>query len=122
MRPIFFMTCDRTGAGTSAHPRCASRAARHASTNVFASPKSTSATVSEVRAGLVEVIRPPGASSGELPPIREATVRVLEAVPSPVSVVCILYLQRLSLVQLATILHQSYKPLLGVESGLDPAQ
>src|SRR5215210_2367541 len=119
MRPIFFMTWDRTGAGTPAHPRCASRAALHASTNVSASPKSTSATASDVRAGFTEVVRPPGASSRKFPPTREATVRVCEAVPSPVSVVCILYLQRLSLALLATIVHQSPGTLLAVESGLD---
>src|SRR5215203_4447228 len=117
MRPIFFITCDRTGAGTSAHSRCAPRAARHACTNVSASPSSTSATDSDVRAGFTEVMRPPGASSGELPPIREATVRVCEAVPSPVSVVCIGYLQRLSLDLLDTIVHQRPWRLLQVESG-----
>src|ERR687889_910513 len=110
------------GAGTPAHSRCATRAARHASTNVSASPSSTSATVSDVRAGFTEVVRPPGAPSGELPPIREATVRVCEAVPSPVSVVCILYLQRLSFPSLATIVHQSPGTLLRVESGLDLVQ
>src|SRR5215212_4260272 len=78
MRPIFFITCDRTGAGTSAHSRCALRAARHASTNVSASPSSTSATTSEVR---------------------------------------IVYLQRLSLALLVTIVHQRPWPLLRVESG-----
>src|SRR5919112_661180 len=81
------------GAGTAAHFPCASRAARHASTNVPASPSDTSATVSEVRAGFVEVMRPPGAPSGARPPIIEATVRVPEAVPSRASVVRILYLQ-----------------------------
>src|SRR5215203_1297436 len=117
MRPIFFITCDRTGAGTSAHSRCAPRAARHASTNVSASPSNTSATVSEARAGFTEVMCPPGASSGELPPTREVTVRVCEAVPSPVSLVCIVYLQRLSLALLVTIVHQRPWPLLRVESG-----
>src|SRR5215213_5060670 len=118
MRPIFFITCDRMGAGTAAHSRCAPRAARLACTNVSASPSSTSATVSHVRAGFTEVIRPPGASSDELPPIREATVRVREAVPSPVSVVCIVYLQRILYPTLITIVHQSFEPLLRVESGV----
>src|ERR671912_2088828 len=81
------------GAGTDAHSRCASRAALHASTNVPASPSDTSATVSDVSAGFVEVMRPPGAPSGARPPIIEATVRVSEAVPSRASVVRILYLQ-----------------------------
>src|SRR5829696_1549013 len=103
------------GAGTAAHSRCASRAALHASANVPASPSDTSATVSDVRAGFVEVVCPPGAPSGARPPIMEATVRVSEAVPSRASVVRILYLQPLSFAYLATILHQSLGTLLRVK-------
>src|SRR5215210_5758474 len=106
------------GAGTAAHSRCASRAALHASTNVPASPSDTSATVSNVNAGFVEVIRPPGAPSGGRPPIIEATVRVSEAVPSRASVVRILSASRpLSFAYLGTILHQSLGTLLTVKSG-----
>src|SRR5215210_7467370 len=92
-RPIFFTTWERIGAGTSDHSRCAARAALHACTNVPASPSSTSATVSVVRAGFVESMRPPGASSTARPPITEATVRVPTDVFSRASVVLILYLQ-----------------------------
>src|SRR5215203_4915672 len=117
-RPIFFITWERIGAGTDAHSRCASRAAVHASTNVPASPSDTSATVSDVRAGFVEVMRPPGAPSGARPPIIEATVRVSEDVPSRASVVRILSTSRpLSFSYLGTILHQSLGTLLTVKSG-----
>ena len=44
-RPSCWIARPRTGAGTAAHPGCAARAARHASTNVPASPSSASATV-----------------------------------------------------------------------------
>ena len=50
-----------------AQSRCAARAARQASTNVEASPSRTSATVSDVLAGFVEVRRPPGASATGFP-------------------------------------------------------
>src|SRR3712207_6819350 len=87
MRPIFWTTRERIGAGTAAHSLCASRAARQAATKVPASPSRTSATVSSVRAGLVEPKLPPGASSSVLPPTMEATVRAEGAVASRASVV-----------------------------------
>jgi hypothetical protein len=76
MRPTWAMTRPRAGAGTLAHSRCASRAARAASTKVWASPSSTSATASPVRDGLVEVSRPPGESVRGSPPTIEAIVAV----------------------------------------------
>src|SRR5689334_9524424 len=75
-RPICWIARPRTGAGTSAQAAWASRAARQAATKVDASPRSASATTSEVSAGLVEVIRPPGASVSGRPETMEATVRV----------------------------------------------
>src|SRR4051812_31283717 len=78
-RPTCAITRPRAGAGTLAHSRCAARAARAASTNVAASPSATSATTSSVRAGLVEVRRPPGASRRTSPPMIEPIV-VPEAV------------------------------------------
>src|SRR3954471_20698820 len=71
-RPTCAITRPRAGAGTRAHSFCAARAARAASTNVDASPSATSATTSSVRAGLVEVRRPPGASARASPPMTEA--------------------------------------------------
>src|SRR4051794_12569529 len=71
-RPTCAITRPRAGAGTRAHSFCAPRAPRAASTNVDASPSATSATTSSVRAGLVEVRRPPGASARASPPMTEA--------------------------------------------------
>ena len=73
-RPTCAITRPRAGAGTRAHSFCAARAARAASTNVDASPSSTSATTSDVFAGLVEVRRPPGASPRASPSTMEAMV------------------------------------------------
>src|SRR4051794_22856873 len=78
-RPTCAITRPRAGAGTAAHPGCAARAARHASSKVWASPSSTSATTSSVRAGFVEVRRPPGASSRWVPSTIEAMVRDMPA-------------------------------------------
>src|SRR6516164_8418456 len=71
------MARPRTGAGTSAQAGCACRAARAAATNVLASPRDTSATISLVRAGLVEVIRPPLASAAGVPPMIEVMLRLI---------------------------------------------
>src|SRR3954452_12448609 len=81
-RPICWIARPRTGGGTSAHAACASRAARQAATKVEASPRSASATTSEVSAGLVELSRPPGASVSGRPETMEATVRVCWATVS----------------------------------------
>src|SRR4051794_5766141 len=78
-RPTWAITRPRAGAGTAAHPGCAARAARQASSKVWASPSSTSATTSSVRAGFVEVRRPPGASSRWVPSTMEAMVRDMPA-------------------------------------------
>src|SRR5690348_5329034 len=75
-RPICWIALPRTGGGTSAQAAWASRAARQAATKVDASPRSASATTSEVSAGLVELSRPPGASVSVRPETMEATVRV----------------------------------------------
>ena len=74
-RPMCAIARPRTGAGTSAHACCASRAARAAVTSSAASPSATSATTSSSRAGLVDRIRPPGASATGRPAITEKTVR-----------------------------------------------
>src|SRR3954447_10101224 len=79
-RPICWIARPRIGAGTSAHSRCAARAASHAATKVDASPSRTSATTSSVFAGLVEVAVPPGPSVTGLPLTMEAMVRVAGAV------------------------------------------
>src|SRR3954465_7464135 len=68
------------GAGTSAHSRCAARAASQAATNVPASPRRTSATASSVFAGLTAVSVPPGPPSCGFPWTSEAMVRVGGAV------------------------------------------
>ena len=59
----------------AAHSRWAARAASQAATKVPASPSRTSATISSVSAGLVEVVRPPGASVAARPAMIEPTVR-----------------------------------------------
>ena len=79
-RPTWAITRPRAGAGTFAHSFCAARAARQASANVAASARDTSATTSSVRAGLVDVRRPPGASVRASPSITEA----IEGAPAPV--------------------------------------
>src|SRR5712691_3046226 len=76
-RPICWIARPRTGAGVAAHEGWATRAARHASTKVPASPSCASATTSSRRAGLVERIRPPGAPSSGRPPMIERTVRLM---------------------------------------------
>src|SRR5215212_7295034 len=104
------------GAGTAAHSRCASRAALHASTNVPASPSDTSATVSDVSAGFVEVIRPPARRRERGP---------LLSRPRYGSLKLFLHVHRwcafsasrpLSFAYLDTILHQSLGTLLTVKS------
>src|SRR5690349_9309948 len=67
----------RTGAGTSAQADCACRAACAAATNVAASPSETSATISLVRAGLVDLIRTPVAPSTGVPAMIEVTLRLI---------------------------------------------
>jgi hypothetical protein len=76
-RPICAIARPRTGAGTSAQAGCASRAARAAAANVPASPSETSATTSLIRAGLVDVIRPPGAPVTGTPPTIEVMLRLI---------------------------------------------
>ena len=56
----------------AAHSRCAARAARRRRRRWTASPSSTSATTSEVLAGLVEVRRPPGRRRAASPSTMEA--------------------------------------------------
>src|SRR6266545_1952103 len=76
MRPTAATARPRTGAGTCAQARCASRAARHAATKVPASPRATSATTSSSRAGLTEGSVPPGAPSIGRPSTTEETFKV----------------------------------------------
>ena len=78
-RPSCWIARPRTGAGTAAQPGWASRAVRHASSKVPASPRFASATRSSSRAGFaITVIVPPGEPSTGLPPTSEDTVRVAE--------------------------------------------
>ena len=51
-RPRLAITCPRTGAGTRAHPRWASRAPAHAATKSAAVASGTEATTSSSRDGL----------------------------------------------------------------------
>src|ERR1700691_920741 len=74
---MWAMARPRTGAGTSAQPGWTARAARAAAANVPASPSAISATVSLVRAGFAEVIRPPGAPVTGTPAMTEVTGRVI---------------------------------------------
>ncbi len=77
-RPMFAIARPRTGAGTSAHARWASAAARAAVTSSGPSPSATSATTSSRRAGLVERNVPPGPPATGRPAMTEVTVRAFE--------------------------------------------
>jgi hypothetical protein len=61
-RPMCAIARPRTGAGTSAHARCACRASLAAATTSAGSPSATSATTSSRRAGFTERSHSPGAS------------------------------------------------------------
>src|SRR5829696_3831777 len=75
-RPICWIARPRTGAGTFAHSRWASRAAAQASRNVCASPRRASATTSSRWAGFVEATMPPGESFSSRPAMIEAMMRL----------------------------------------------
>ena len=82
-RPICWMARPRTGAGTRDHLVCTSRAARHASTIVEASPSAASDRTSSSRDGFRTVMIPPDAPSAGRPAIREDTALIRGPPPRP---------------------------------------